>query len=387
MNNHTDPRQLYQEAVAAYRSNRFLEAVSKLESVLKAYPDFEDAKNDLEKCKQMLLLPDIQYKTGRQIRFLNTRRYYFEKETNPEALQWYIKAALQGHAKAQYALGKSFSKKILKKDKIKAVKWFHLAAKSGLAKAQYALAECYFKGRGAEKDLEKAVKWFRKAAMQGHVKAQFELAKCYRFGCGIEQNNAKAAKWYRKLANSGHTSAYLPLALCTDNEEESFKWHYAAVKEGYLDAYFYLAKCYQEGRGVEQNDQKAFTWFRKSANAGDVDSQYELAECYLHGKGVEKDVEKARKWHRKSAEERESYQYNPLEESSQKEKERFKWYSAAAEEGNPDSFLPLAHCYYYGIGVKKDVEKATKYFRFAANCGFDAAIEKLKEIEGTGKEK
>ena len=67
----------------------------------------------------------------------------FQKnEKNEEAFEYYLKAARQGDALAQYNLG-----------------------------------ICYDNGYGVEKDLSEAVIWFRKAANQGHAEAQNMLRK------------------------------------------------------------------------------------------------------------------------------------------------------------------------------------------------------------------
>ena len=74
---------------------------------------------------------EVAFKTGEK---------YFEQDNYAEAVKWYRKAAEQGHAEAQYALGYSY---------------------------QY--------GHGAAQDDEEAANWYRKAAEQGHEAARQEL--------------------------------------------------------------------------------------------------------------------------------------------------------------------------------------------------------------------
>jgi TPR repeat protein len=38
-------------------------------------------------------------------------------------------------------------------------------------------------------------------------------------------------------------------------------------------------------------------------------------------------------------------------------------------QGDPDAQNDLAHCYYHGQGVKRDVYQAAKYYRLAAAQG------------------
>lgn len=103
----------------------------------------------------------------------------FQKsEKNEEAFEYYLKAARQGDAEAQFYLGLCYNYGDgVEKDLSEAVVWFRKAAHQGLAQAQFNLGLCYYNGNGVEKNLSEAVKWFRKAAVQGLVKAQDMLRK------------------------------------------------------------------------------------------------------------------------------------------------------------------------------------------------------------------
>ena len=103
----------------------------------------------------------------------------FQKsEKNEEAFEYYLKAAKQGDAEAQFYLGLCYHNGDgVEKDLSEAVKWYRKAADQGDALAQYNLGICYDNGYGVEKDLSEAVIWFRKAAVQGVAKAQDMLRK------------------------------------------------------------------------------------------------------------------------------------------------------------------------------------------------------------------
>ena len=63
------------------------------------------------------------------------------------------------------------------KDARLAVEWFLKAAEQGDADAQCALGMCYMEGgKGVRKNRNTALKWFRKAAKQGDATAQ-EMAE------------------------------------------------------------------------------------------------------------------------------------------------------------------------------------------------------------------
>jgi TPR repeat protein len=58
-----------------------------------------------------------------------------------------------------------------------AAKWYRKAAEQGEADAQFALGRCYEEGKGVLADYEEAMKWYRKAADQGHADAERQYRK------------------------------------------------------------------------------------------------------------------------------------------------------------------------------------------------------------------
>ena len=90
-----------------------------------------------------------------------------------EAVKWCRKAAMQGHAMAQFSLGQRYANgKGVAEDDKQAVQWTRKAAEQGLAKAQYALGYMYANGEGVLKDDVTAYGWFNIAATNG-----YEIAK------------------------------------------------------------------------------------------------------------------------------------------------------------------------------------------------------------------
>jgi TPR repeat protein len=68
----------------------------------------------------------------------------------------------------------------VEKDEAEAVKWYKTAAQQGHAKAQYDLGRMYYNGFGVEKDYVTAHKWWTLAAAQGDEdarKARDEVAQ------------------------------------------------------------------------------------------------------------------------------------------------------------------------------------------------------------------
>lgn len=170
-----------------------------------------------------------------------------------EAAKWYLLAAEQGHADAQYRLGLYCEKEDAKKVKDvvrhgyfekedEAGEWYSKAAMQGHADAQIRLAEFALDyaaeidpytettGVGVEDAKERkenasddAEDWFRMAAEQGHADAQFALGQSYRYSGrrsdASEEDYAVAAKWYRRAAIQGHPSARFSLGTMCSNGE------------------------------------------------------------------------------------------------------------------------------------------------------------------------
>ena len=83
-------------------------------------------------------------------------------------LEWYTKAAQQGHVKAQSKVGIAHAiADGTTRDYQKAAYWLKKAAENGDADAQKHLGYCYYYGRGVTKDIQTANLWFDKAKKQG----------------------------------------------------------------------------------------------------------------------------------------------------------------------------------------------------------------------------
>ena len=92
------------------------------------------------------------------------------------ALQWYGRAADQGHAESLYNLGVMHSNGWgVPMDDAAAARFFENAAELGLPLAQMSLANLHRQGRGVEQDVAKAVKWYTIAAELGNMNADFKL--------------------------------------------------------------------------------------------------------------------------------------------------------------------------------------------------------------------
>lgn len=94
-----------------------------------------------------------------------------------QAHYWYLKAAEQGLAKAQFNLAHLLVTE--EEQSGVAAEWMLKAAKQGMADAQYLMGVTYAEGIGVEEDDEKAIGWLKKAVAQGHGDAATFLKESY----------------------------------------------------------------------------------------------------------------------------------------------------------------------------------------------------------------
>lgn len=126
-----------------------------------------------------------------------------------QSKKWHRKAADQGHARAQLALGSCLmSANLLPscvkgKDPVEGVSWLRKASDQGNALAQYFLGIAYRDGDGVPKDFVQAARWFRKAADQLHYLSQLELGSMYRSGKGVPMDGVLAYMWYNLATGNG----------------------------------------------------------------------------------------------------------------------------------------------------------------------------------------
>jgi hypothetical protein len=88
-----------------------------------------------------------------------------------------------------------------------AMLWWRKAADQGDAEAQAAVGWLYFNGRGVPKDYSQAMLWFRKAADQGNAGAQNNIGVLYQNGWGTPKDNEQARYWFLLAAAQGEPNA------------------------------------------------------------------------------------------------------------------------------------------------------------------------------------
>jgi TPR repeat protein len=170
-----------------------------------------------------------------------------------QAAFWYRKAAEQGDADAQDALGDLYnSGQGVRRDYAQAAPWYRKAAEQGDADAQDSLGDLYHKGQGVPQDDAQAATWFHKAAEQGDADAQESLGDLYDTGRGVPRDYAEAYFWY-DLAAAGENASD---EEDTSDEEDASELRHVAKDRDEASSHLSPADLFRE-------QERAGKWFEE----------------------------------------------------------------------------------------------------------------------------
>jgi hypothetical protein len=128
--------------------------------------------------------------------------------TRDDETNWYIEAAERNVAEAQYISGKRAESA----DFRKALNFYHKAAEQGHPQALKRLGEIYYNGaKGAPKNFNEAIKWWSILGEQGDLETQTKIGEMISEGEGEVTNLEKAQSWFLKAAMQGHAPAQIGL--------------------------------------------------------------------------------------------------------------------------------------------------------------------------------
>ncbi|KAK3824270.1 MAG: hypothetical protein J3R72DRAFT_528799 [Linnemannia gamsii] len=204
------------------------------------------------------------------------------------AMDWYLKAAKQGLASAQFNVGDMYvCGRGVPKDYTKAKVWFRKAAAQDYAPAQNSIGQLYLNGQGVLQDFHEAMNWFIKAADQGNAAAQTNIGTLYQLGRGVAQDYSRAMNWYLRAAKQGNAAAqnnvgslYLNGLGVPQDYSAAMDWYLkVAAHQGNgarrmsAAAQTNIGWLYQDGLGVPQDYSQAMIWYRRATNQGDATAQ------------------------------------------------------------------------------------------------------------------
>ncbi len=191
------------------------------------------------------------------------------------------------------------------------------------------LGDCYYYGYGTEKDSSLAVQCYKKAISCKENSPDrdvveyklYELGECYELGRGTVVDRTTALKCFEVSAKAGNV---LAMRSCGELYSEYFK-----------------------------NMEKAVEYYTLAANEGNTTAMVILGNYYTGYTTKTEDGSYVLDGHR---EEYTSYDIVGFIDTIDAKK-GFEWYKKA------DAKIPLACCYYEGVGTAKNWAKAVEIFQ------------------------
>lgn len=220
------------------------------------------------------------------------------------------RAAEMGNADAQCHLGFWYfeGKHGLEKNIAESNRWFLVAAKQGNAIAQFQIGLRYEIGSGVKKSAKEAARWYMKAASKNNVDALYRLGCCYYYGDGVRVDNHAAWRCFKKASELGDSWASYMLGRCyfcghgvEEDEAEAVKCYQKAVLEKVVPAIYELGRCYFDGSGIGEDKEKAMELFKEAAEMDYPKALYDIGDCFYNGIVVEKNEDEALNYFQKAA--------------------------------------------------------------------------------------
>lgn len=182
-----------------------------------------------------------------------------------------------------------------------------------------------------------------------------------------KENNAYACFELGMNEYKGYISGY-------PRYDNSYEYFYKASLSNHPTAMFMIAFMYINkliGSGHKQELNIAYDYLKKAINKGSIAALNTLGLMYLNGiYPLEKDKDKAIYYFEKAANHNYAYAYNNLGKIKEQEhdyKQAFNYYLESANLGESWACNKIGEFYRTGTFVKKDLEKAFKYYNLAIN--------------------
>jgi len=328
------------------------------------------------------------------------------------AVDYFLKAANQGHAEAQNTLGMMYGLgRGVGYNLETSVRWYREAASRGHISAQTNLSTCYYRGEGVTRDIRKAVELLQAAAHKGGTFAQNLLGTLYFHGVEVQKDLKQAIDWWKPLAQAGFHPAQANLGRVYLTEEfcdppQARYWFLKSAHQGNTEACLRLGEIYlgemdDKSQQSFQDFKEALKWLLKAGLEGrnnyGAAAQYKLSLMYKEGKGVRQSDEIALNWLKEAADNSclpalyelgmhykvsgiRTTRHGCYEINTSLLGLAVKYLKAAAERGHADAQYIIGGMHSCGLGVKKDHRKAYKWWEKAAEQGHPYALSRLGRI-------
>lgn len=288
-----------------------------------------------------------------------------------EAVQSLRYLAERGHADSQYLLGDLYASRALgKPDMERSFRYFLMAAKHGHAESAYRTALCLQEGWGTPRGASRALQFYKSAAFKNQPGALYQMGMLFfHGGMGIEDNvpnRLQGVKWLTraaKVANSVYNRAPHELAkiyevgykdLVFQDAPYAARLYAKSAELGHIPSAGRLGRAYEFGElACPQDPALSIHYYTQAALGNDPNAQLSLCAWYMVGAG-------------------QSFPVN--------HPEAYEWALRAALNGLPKAQFTAGFFLEQGIGVHKDIVEATKWYKRAADGGYEKAVDKLRGL-------
>ncbi|MGJ3230788.1 MAG: tetratricopeptide repeat protein [Oceanicaulis sp.] len=278
------------------------------------------------------------------------------------AADWYARAADQGHAPAQNALGRMYFEGIGRPvDRAQGLERLAQAARQG----DLAHMHDYAAALEAEDQVEAAALWYERAAALGHPPALASLGVLVLEGRGAASDPARALDLFQRAAQAGDARGLNNLGLLYARGEaverdyaRAAELFQAAADQGLAEAMTNLAVLYENGFGVPLDEAEAVRLYREAGRAGAGS-----LEALLAAAGAP--------WPDRLAD------FDPSDDAAARD-------AAAAAVGDPVARFSLGYRAALGLGRPQNHREAARRFAEAADQGFAPASLHLGLLHARG---
>ncbi len=227
-------------------------------------------------------------------------KYALLHEKDPQqAVSWFKKAAEAGDVNAQMFMAAAYRYGIgVNKNIDTATHYYIDAARNGNALAQFSLAESFIDSRNSSNN-KLGLIWLNKSVANGNPQAQTKLGSLYLTGKLVEKDTAKGMELLNQAAAEGFAPAMVKLgemALEQNQKEQAVQWFVKVGNSGNSQAFLDLAQVYLDAKSPVYDPKAGFNWTLRAAQNGSVEAKRQLAEYYKKGIGIDTNLDMAKHW-------------------------------------------------------------------------------------------
>ena len=241
--------------------------------------------------------------------YFNVGKYFIEKESYKQAIEYLEKAKDLGYTKANIRLSNMYLNGLgYRKNKKKAFKYLNQAVEANDISAMHQLGLFYLHGVGCKKEELLAYKYFEMSSENKVPEGMYYLGSLLLEAKKMKKEYENGFFWLDKAAENGSVDAILKLKLFYQQShpylkkksvlycnEMEFYYDELLAKLGDVEALVRVGFTYYEGNQVTKiSYEKANLYFKVLFDKDHTKGYVGLGLSYLYGRGVPVDYKKAK---------------------------------------------------------------------------------------------